>query len=169
MKNICVECKYLEVIKYPDAEDDFYCKCGLEECCSPTDIGCNYSEEVLSLLQKYTEFENSEYRSNRTLNDCTYVIKLEEELKRKRENGEEVDFCDQIEASLARERFEEVKKMDREYKRCNYLRFFEKNDPKGILRRHLKRKGQYPNWIHDLFYVENYDKYEREEDERDPD
>ena len=165
MKNICVECKYLEVIEYPDAEDDFYCKCGLEECCSPTDIGCNYSEEVLSLLQKYTEFENSELISNRTLNDYAYVIKLEEELKRKRDNGEEVDFFDQIEASLARERFEEVKKMDREYKRCNYLRFFKKNDPKGILRRHLKRKGQYPNWIHDLFYVENYDKYEREEDE----
>ena len=163
MKNICVECKYLEVTKYPDAEDDIYCKCGVEECYSSTDIGCNYSKEVLSLLQKYVVFENSELESHRTSNAWAYVRMLEEELNRKQENGEEIDFCNQIEASLAREYFEEVKKMDREYKRCNYLRFFEKNDPKGVLRRHLKRKGQYPYWIHDLFYVENYDKYEEKE------
>ena len=162
MKNMCDKCKYMEVTKYPDAEDDFYCKCGLEGEYSLNGYGCNYSEEVLSLLQKYTAFENSELLSNRTLSDHKYAIMKEEELKRKQENGEEVDFLDHIEASLARERFEEAKKMDREYKRCNYLRFFEKNDPKGILRRHLKRKGQYPYWIHGLFYVENYDKYEEE-------
>ncbi len=44
--------------------------------------------------------------------------------------------------------------------RCNYLRFFEKHDPKGKPRKHLKRKGQYPYWIHDLFYVEKFEKHE---------
>ena len=61
---------------------------------------------------------------------------------------------------MAWERFYELRVMDAEYTRCNYLRFFGKHDPKGKLRRHLKRKGQYPYWIHDLFYVEKFKKHE---------
>ena len=152
MKNLCEYCKY--TTEYDG------CLCGIENLDSPDGYGCNYSEEMLSLLNEYTEFEISEAYSYRTIGEFEDATSLEEELKEKQAKGEEIGYWDKEKVSIAWKRFYELRVMDAEYKRCNYLRFFEKYDPKGKLRRHLKRKGQYPYWIHDLFYVEKYEKQE---------
>ena len=55
---------------------------------------------------------------------------------------------------MAWEHYEELYLMDLEYGRCEFLRFFKKYDPKGKLKRFLKKKGKYPYWIEDLFYVD---------------
>ena len=152
MKNLCEYCKY--TTEYGG------CLCGIENLDSPDGYGCNYSEEMLSLLNKYTEFEISEAYSYRTIGEFEDATSLEEELKEKQAKGEEIGYWDKEKVSIAWKRFYKLRVMDAEYTRCNYLRFFEKHDPKGKLRRHLKRKGQYPYWIHNLFYVEKYEKHE---------
>ena len=152
MKNLCEYCKY--TTEYDG------CLCGIEKLDSPDGCGCNYSEKMLSLLNEYSEFEISEAYSYRTLGEFEDATSLEEELKEKQAKGEEIGYWDKEKVSIAWERFYELRVMDAEYTRCNYLRFFENNDAKGKLRRHLKRKGQYPYWIHNLFYVEKYEKHE---------
>lgn len=164
MKNVCDKCKYLEVdTSCHDGEYDYFCKCGLEEEYSLNGNGCNYSKEILSLLQKYRSFEISEIHQNRVYDEGNHLIDIENDIKKRQDNGEKVSIIDLMRLDSEREHYYELLKMNYEYKRCQYLRFFKKNDPEGKLRRHLKRKGQYPYWIHDLFYVENYDKYEEKE------
>ena len=115
---------------------------------------------MLSLLYEYRKFEMSEAYSYRTIDEFEHATSLDEELKKKQTNGEEIGYWDKENVSIAWKRFYELRVMDAEYTRCNYLRFFEKHDPKGKLRKHLKRKKQYPYWIHDLFYVERFEKHE---------
>ena len=152
MKNICEECKY--------STEYGGCLCGIEEVVLTDVCGCNYSEEMLSLLYEYRKFEASEAYSYRTIGEFEHATDLEEDLKKKQANGEEIGYWDKENVSIAWKRFNELRVMDAEYTRCNYLRFFEKHDPKGKLRKHLKRKGQYPYWIHDLFYIEKFEKHE---------
>ena len=154
MKNLCEECKH--------STEYGGCLCGIEEVVLTDVCGCNYSEEMLSLLYEYRKFEASEAYSYRTIGEFEEATSLEEELKKKQANGEEIGYWDKENVSIAWKRFYELRVMDAEYTRCNYLRFFEKHDPKGKLRKHLKRKGQYPYWIHDLFYVERFEKHEEQ-------
>ena len=59
MKNLCEYCKY--TTEYDG------CLCGIENLDSPDGYGCNYSEEMLSLLNEYTEFKISEAYSYRSV------------------------------------------------------------------------------------------------------
>ena len=146
MKNLCEYCKY--TTEYDG------CLCGIENLDSPDGYGCNYSEEMLSLLNEYTEFEISEAYSYRTIGEFEDATSLEEELKEKQAKGEEIGYWDKEDVKIAWEHYEELYLMDLEYRRCELLRFFKKYDPEGKLKRFLKKKGKYPYWIEDLFYVD---------------
>ena len=81
MKNLCEECKY--------STEYGGCLCGIEEIVLTDAYGCNYSEEMLSLLYEYRKFEMSEAYSYRTIDEFEHATSLEEELKKKQANGEE--------------------------------------------------------------------------------
>ena len=84
MKNLCEYCKY--TTEYDG------CLCGIENLDSPDGYGCNYSEEMLSLLNEYSEFEISEAYSYRTLGEFEDATSLAEERKEKHAIGEAIGY-----------------------------------------------------------------------------
>lgn len=149
MRNKCEDCCYLSY----NNED---CNCGIDpyEFNCEDGCGCPYSQEMLALLNDWQEFVLSEPFSYRIISEYEHAIELEEELKEKIAKGEEIGYWDKEHVKMAWEHYEELYLMDLEYGRCELLRFFKKYDPKGKLKRFLKKKGKYPYWIEDLFYVD---------------
>ena len=149
MRNKCEDCGYLSY----NNED---CNCGIDpyEFNCEDGCGCPYSQEMLALLNDWHDFRFSESFPYRIISEYEYAIRLEKELEEKIAKGEEIGYWDKEDVKIAWEHYEELYLMDLEYGRCELLRFFKKYDPKGKLKRFLKKKGKYPYWIEDLFYVD---------------
>lgn len=162
MRNKCEDCGYL-------SWNNEYCNCGIDpdEFNCEDGCGCPYSKKMLALLKDWTDFEFSESYPFRIMYEYEHALRLEEELKEKMANGEEIGYWDKEDVKIAWEHYEELRLMDMEYRRCEFLRFFKKYDPKGKLKRFLKEKGKYPYWIEDLFYVEKVkEEYKKNKEEK---
>ena len=149
MRNKGEDCCYLSY----NNED---CNCGIDidEFDYEDGCGCPYSKEMLALLNDWNDFRFSESFSHRILYEYEHTISLEKELEEKKAKGEEIGYRDKEHVKMAWEHYDELYLMDLEYRRCEFLRFFKKYDQKGKLKRFLKKKGKYPYWIEDLFYVD---------------
>lgn len=149
MRNKCEDCCYLSY----NNED---CNCGIDidEFDCEDGCGCPYSKEMLALLNDWNDFRFSESFSHRILSEYEHAISLKEELEEKKAKGEKIGYWDKEHVKMAWEHYDELYLMDLEYRRCELLRFFKKYDTKGKLKRLLKKKGKYPYWIEDLFYVD---------------
>lgn len=163
MKNKCEECWYFRCSRDVEGDYDYSCDCGLDcdkYISEDGSCGCHYSEGMLKLLNKWHDFEYSEQNSYRLLDEFVKLEELKEKLKQKQENNEKIDYWDKVTIESYQKHYEMLSEMEHDYMRCQFLRFFKENDPKGKLRRYLKKTGQYPYWIHDLFSADRGERNE---------